>query len=59
MEAVHERLMRELEAAVAIKFAGAVGGVVFGGGDAGELRLLQPVESVEKRSPSRAKSEPR
>ena len=50
--------MRELEAAVAVKFEGAVGGVVPVGG-VGELRLLQPVESVEKRSPSRAKSEPR
>ena len=51
--------MRALEAAVAVKFEGVVGGVVSGGGEAGELRLLQPVESVDKRSPSRAKNEHR
>jgi|HubBroStandDraft_1064217.scaffolds.fasta_scaffold733631_1 hypothetical protein len=51
--------MRALEAAVAVKFEGVVGGVVSGGGEAGELRLLQPVESVDKRSPSRAKNKRR
>ena len=54
VEAVQERLMSVVEAGNATRFAGAVGGVVFGGVE-GEVSLLHP-EKANARGQTKLKS---